>query len=114
MNIFTEAECSSKGGVASGSCASGFGVCCVCKLLFPFFLAYFLAFAVSVSSFSPLFCLLFGVCCVCELLFPSFFANYVDHLTRGIGSLQSFTNCHFSHIVDMRGHGDREQHVSRY
>ena len=29
--ILTEAECSSKGGVASGSCASGFGVCCVCK-----------------------------------------------------------------------------------
>jgi len=29
---FTEAECSSKGGVASGSCASGFGVCCVFTL----------------------------------------------------------------------------------
>jgi len=26
---FTEAECSAKGGVASGSCASAFGVCCV-------------------------------------------------------------------------------------
>jgi len=26
---FTEAECSAKGGVASGSCASGFGVCCI-------------------------------------------------------------------------------------
>ena len=29
---FTEAECSSKGGTASGSCASGFGVCCICEL----------------------------------------------------------------------------------
>lgn len=26
---FTEAECSAKGGVASGNCASAFGVCCV-------------------------------------------------------------------------------------
>lgn len=26
---YTEAECTSKGGVASGSCASSFGVCCV-------------------------------------------------------------------------------------
>ena len=28
---FTEAECSAKRGVASGSCAAAFGVCCVCK-----------------------------------------------------------------------------------
>ena len=28
---FTEAECAAKGGVASGNCASAFGVCCVCK-----------------------------------------------------------------------------------
>lgn len=26
---FTSAECSSNGGVGSGTCASGFGVCCV-------------------------------------------------------------------------------------
>ncbi len=26
---FTSAECSSNGGVATGTCASGFGVCCV-------------------------------------------------------------------------------------
>ena len=26
---FTEAECAAKGGVASGNCASAFGVCCV-------------------------------------------------------------------------------------
>ena len=25
---FTAEECSSKGGIASGNCASGFGVCC--------------------------------------------------------------------------------------
>lgn len=29
---FTAAECTSKGGVSSGSCASGFGVCCVFTL----------------------------------------------------------------------------------
>ncbi len=28
---FTEAECSSRGGTNAGSCASGFGVCCVSK-----------------------------------------------------------------------------------
>jgi len=28
---FTEAECSAKGGVATGACASSFGVCCVFK-----------------------------------------------------------------------------------
>lgn len=30
---FTSAECSTKGGTGYGSCASGFGVCCVSKLL---------------------------------------------------------------------------------
>jgi len=29
---YTEAECTSKGGVAGGSCATGFGVCCVFTL----------------------------------------------------------------------------------
>ena len=29
--IFFSTECSSKGGTSSGTCASGFGVCCVCK-----------------------------------------------------------------------------------
>jgi len=29
---YTEAECTAKGGVASGSCATGFGVCCVFTL----------------------------------------------------------------------------------
>lgn len=29
---YTEAECESKSGVASGSCAAGFGVCCICKI----------------------------------------------------------------------------------
>merc|ERR1739848_650009 len=29
---YTSAECSTKGGTASGSCASGFGVCCVFSL----------------------------------------------------------------------------------
>jgi hypothetical protein len=28
----TSAECSDRGGVASGPCANGYGVCCVCKL----------------------------------------------------------------------------------
>ena len=43
---FSEAECSSKGGVASGSCASGFGVCCVCELeFFSLFLSYFYFFS---------------------------------------------------------------------
>ena len=27
-------ECSNKGGTNGGSCASGFGVCCTCKLQF--------------------------------------------------------------------------------
>ena len=27
-------ECSAKGGTNDGSCASGFGVCCVCELIF--------------------------------------------------------------------------------
>ena len=31
-NIFAfREECSSKGGTNDGSCASGYGVCCVCK-----------------------------------------------------------------------------------
>ena len=30
---YTEAECSAGGGVATGSCASAFGVCCVCKFI---------------------------------------------------------------------------------
>ena len=29
--LFFSEECSSKGGVNAGSCASGFGVCCTCK-----------------------------------------------------------------------------------
>ncbi len=29
---YTEAECESRGGTNGGTCASGFGVCCVCKL----------------------------------------------------------------------------------
>ena len=34
--VFFSEECSSKGGTQDGSCASGFGVCCVCmnKLLY--------------------------------------------------------------------------------
>ena len=28
---YTSKECLTKGGTASGSCASGFGVCCLCK-----------------------------------------------------------------------------------
>ena len=28
---FYRVECASKGGTSSGSCASGFGVCCICK-----------------------------------------------------------------------------------
>ena len=28
---YTEDECDSRGGSASGSCAEGYGVCCVCK-----------------------------------------------------------------------------------
>jgi hypothetical protein len=28
----TTSECSDRGGVASGPCANGYGVCCVCKL----------------------------------------------------------------------------------
>ena len=33
VNYFSE-ECSNKGGTNGGSCASGFGVCCTCKLQF--------------------------------------------------------------------------------
>ena len=33
VNYFSE-ECSNKGGTNGGSCASGFGVCCTCKLHF--------------------------------------------------------------------------------
>ena len=29
----TSGECLSRGGTSQGSCAAGFGVCCVCKLL---------------------------------------------------------------------------------
>ena len=29
---FTSAECSANGGTATGTCASGFGVCCIGKL----------------------------------------------------------------------------------
>ena len=32
VNDFRE-ECSNKGGLNAGSCASGFGVCCTCKLM---------------------------------------------------------------------------------
>ena len=28
---YTEAECESRGGTNGGTCASGFGVCCICK-----------------------------------------------------------------------------------
>jgi hypothetical protein len=28
---YTTEECSNKGGTSSGSCADGFGVCCICK-----------------------------------------------------------------------------------
>ena len=28
---YTQTECTEKNGEESGSCASGFGVCCVCK-----------------------------------------------------------------------------------
>ena len=31
--VFFSEECSSKGGTQDGSCASGFGVCCVCMQL---------------------------------------------------------------------------------
>ena len=30
---YTQAECTERNGEESGSCASGFGVCCVCKYL---------------------------------------------------------------------------------
>ena len=29
---YTKTDCANRGGVAQGSCASGFGVCCYCKL----------------------------------------------------------------------------------
>ena len=28
---YTESECEDKGGTAAGSCADGFGVCCISK-----------------------------------------------------------------------------------
>ena len=34
FNKYFREECSSKGGTNEGSCASGFGVCCTCKLVF--------------------------------------------------------------------------------
>ena len=33
-DFFFSEECSNKGGVNAGSCASGFGVCCTCKYIF--------------------------------------------------------------------------------
>ena len=30
---YTKTDCANRGGVAQGSCASGFGVCCYCKYL---------------------------------------------------------------------------------
>ena len=30
-------ECSSRGGANGGSCASGFGVCCICKYIWKVF-----------------------------------------------------------------------------
>ena len=34
---YTSDECNSKGGVNSGTCANGFGVCCVCKTVLFYF-----------------------------------------------------------------------------
>ena len=36
VHIAYREECSTKGGVNSGSCASGFGVCCTCKIFLSF------------------------------------------------------------------------------
>ena len=33
---YTEAECQARDGTSSGSCASGFGVCCSCKTFLKF------------------------------------------------------------------------------
>ena len=33
---YTKSDCANRGGVAQGSCASGFGVCCYCKSIFSF------------------------------------------------------------------------------
>ena len=30
-SMFIREECSNKGGTEDGSCASGYGVCCICK-----------------------------------------------------------------------------------
>ena len=34
---YTEAECQARDGTSSGSCASGFGVCCSCKKTYNLF-----------------------------------------------------------------------------
>ena len=34
-------ECENKGGTGYGSCAGGYGVCCVCKLVSEFFMLFF-------------------------------------------------------------------------
>ena len=31
---YNKEECTNKGGVASGTCANGFGVCCLCEFKF--------------------------------------------------------------------------------
>ena len=31
---YSAAECKARGGVSNGGCAGGFGVCCICKLVF--------------------------------------------------------------------------------
>ena len=31
---YTAEECETKGGINSGTCAAGYGVCCTCKLIF--------------------------------------------------------------------------------
>ena len=43
---YTDAECQTREGTASGSCAEGYGVCCVCKFLFPYF-------SKNLNSFHP-------------------------------------------------------------
>ena len=47
---YAEDECSNKGGTGYGSCAGGYGVCCVCKSESYFFSSCY-SFFILVSNF---------------------------------------------------------------
>ena len=47
LTSYHREECSNKGGTSDGSCASGFGVCCICKSMS--YCSYFISIFATVS-----------------------------------------------------------------